>query len=143
MKVYNELRTTLDLDRDEAVEVMTEMREESLAVADEFEAFNLCNYLFVPTHRLDEYLADYLSNDEYCLGCFIPWFISDRTGVDQSVIESMQDCGAFEAVGKLILSLCDMKEFASAAASADGYGHFLNSYDGQEYEVAGYTVFKE
>ena len=134
MTIYKELRDYCSLDREAAVEVMTNMRDDD-------DSFEVENYLFVRTNHLDEYLADYLKNDEYHLGSFTSWFIAGQTNIDADVIEAMQAAEAYEAVGKLILSICDMEEFAEAAASGDGYGHFLNRYDGSEIEIGEYHAF--
>lgn len=44
-----------------------------------------------------------------------------------------------EAMKKLI---SDMDEFVTDAISADGRGHFLNTYDGNEYEADNYYIYK-
>lgn len=97
--------------------------------------FEIDNVRFIRSDIINEVLAEELSNDEYILGCFMPYFVADQTNVDSDVIKAMQEAEAFEAVGKLILSLCDMGEFAQAYASADGYGHHFNSYDFGEEEL--------
>lgn len=97
--------------------------------------FEVNNVRFISDETILEVLAEELSNDEYILGCFSSRFISDQTGVDRDVIDAMQKAEAFEAVGKLILSLCDMEAFAEAYVSADGYGHHFNHYDGNEEEI--------
>lgn len=97
--------------------------------------FEVDDVRFISDETILEVLAEELSSDEYMLGCFASWFIADQTGVDSDVIDAMQKAEAFEAVGKLILSLCDMEAFAEAYASADGYGHHFNRYDGSEEEI--------
>jgi hypothetical protein len=47
----------------------------------------------------------------------------------------MQKAEAYEAIGKLIISLCKLPELQEAYASADGYGHHFNSYDFEEKEI--------
>jgi len=101
------------------------------------------DYLFVHEDQIVKYLADYLSNDEYSLGCFADWFISSQTGIDQGAIAAMQAEEAFEACSKLILSICDMKEFAQFAISTDGAGHFLSRYDGSEKQIGSYLAFRQ
>lgn len=97
--------------------------------------FEVDNVRFIHEDAILSVLADELQADEYVLGCFVPGFIADQTGVDPDVIKAMQEAEAFEAVGKLIISLCDMEEFAEAYASADGYGHHFNHYDFSEDEL--------
>jgi len=50
---------------------------------------------------------------------------------------------ANEAILELIEKTCGLDEFVESAISADGRGHFLSSYDGDEYEetVEGTTFY--
>ena len=95
--------------------------------------FFVNNVRFIDTAHIDKILAEELSSCEYSLGCFMSGFIADQTDLDVDVIQTLQTAEAFEALGKLIIKMCDMEEYARAYASADGYGHHFNSYDfGQE-----------
>lgn len=71
-------------------------------------------------------------------------FICSFCGLDQSGAESLEAMQAAkcESANPFILSLIERTEggveaFAEEAASADGRGHFLSSYDGEELELAG------
>ena len=98
------------------------------------EDFEVDSVRFINSDSIDQIQQDELSNDLYCLGCFNDWFIADVTGIDTDVIEAMQKAEAYEAVGKLIISLGKLAELQEAYASADGYGHHFNYYDGAEEE---------
>lgn len=54
------------------------------------------------------------------------------------VISEMCESGN-EAMKKLV---DDMDEFVEDAISADGRGHFLNTYDGEEYKQDNYYIYK-
>ena len=97
--------------------------------------FEVDNVRFIKESKIISILADELADDEYCLGCFSSWFISSHLEIDDCIISTMQEAEAFEAVGKLILHNDDMEGFAEDYASADGYGHHFNSYDGNMEEL--------
>ncbi len=42
----------------------------------------------------------------------------------------------------LIEKSCGLEEFADSAISADGRGHFLNTYDGEENEEGEYFIYR-
>ena len=98
--------------------------------------FEVDNVRFINSADIDRVQQEELSNDEYILGCFNAWFIADVPDIDQDVIEAMQKVEAYEAVGKLIISLGKLAELQAAYASADGYGHHFNHYDGNEEELS-------
>jgi len=97
--------------------------------------FEVDNVRFINSSEIDQIQQDELESDLYCLGCFNDWFISDVTGIDADVIKAMQKAEAFEAVGKLIISLGKLAEIQEGYARADGYGHHFNYHDGNEEEL--------
>jgi len=97
--------------------------------------FTVDNVRFINSADIDRIQTEQLGDDLYILGCFNAWFIADVAGIDQEVIEAMQKAEAFEAIGKLIVSLGKLDELQQAYASADGYGHHFNSYDNGEDEL--------
>lgn len=71
---------------------------------------------------------------------FNPSFLSDHiAGDDKRAIEqsikAVQDKCSEDANDLLRAALTDEDDFAEEAISADGRGHFLSSYDGEENEV--------
>lgn len=97
--------------------------------------FEVGNVRFIADSKIDEIQAAELSSDMYCLGCFNDWFIADILGIDVDVIQAMQKAEAFEAIGKLIMSLGKLEELQESYVSADGYGHHFNHYDGNDEEI--------
>ena len=67
-------------------------------------------------------------------------FLSDMTGLDIEVFDALTRSGLCEGANKAILSIindtCGIDEFCEAAIDADGRGHFLSPYDGEEIELA-------
>ena len=95
---------------------------------------------------LDDDEADAAAKDyiEDSLWAFIPSFMSCETGIDESVFTALQDkCeGANDAVRSIIDGSCGIDSFVESAISADGRGHFLNTYDGEEREYGDYYVYR-
>ncbi len=101
-------------------------------IADQSTDFTVDNVRFIDAAYIDDVQAGELSSDLCILGCFNDWFIADILGIDVDVIQAMQKAEAFEAIGKLIMSLGKLNDLQQAYASADGYGHHFNHYDGNE-----------
>lgn len=97
--------------------------------------FEVDGVRFINSADIDRIQQDELSGDPYILGCFNAWFLASILEIDQDVIEAMQEAEAFEALGKLILSMDKLSELQQEYASADGYGHHFNHYDGSEEEL--------
>ena len=97
--------------------------------------FEVDNVRFISEDNIDEILADELENDEYCLGCFSTWALSDATSISLEVFEAMQKAEAYEAIGKLVIDLDKVSDLAQILVQYDGYGHHFNGYDGSEEEI--------
>lgn len=98
--------------------------------------FEVDGVRFIADSAIDAILQDELEGDEYILGCFNAWFIADVLEIDCDVIEAMQKAEAFEAVGKLIISMGKLPELQAAYSAADGYGHHFNRYNSSEEEIS-------
>lgn len=119
----------------ESLDSSPDWKEVLQNILDNKDDFEVDNVRFIKDSAIDEIQQDELSSDEYILGCFNADFLSDVTGIDCEVFEAMQKADAYEAIGKLILSLDKLGELQEAYASADGYGHHFNSYDSGEEEI--------
>ena len=104
-------------------------------VDNEVNDFEVDNVRLILASDIDAIQAEELTNDLYCLGCFNASFISEQTGIDEDLIQIIQDSEGFEKLGEHIEKNCDMVEFAQSYSSVDGYGHHFNSYDGGEDEI--------
>lgn len=110
-------------------------REVLQNIIDEEQDFEVDNVRFINSDAIDKIQQDEMEGDLYILGCFNAWFIAKCIGINQDVVEAMQKAEAYEAIGKLIISLGKLEEMQSGYASADGYGHYFNRYDGNEEEL--------
>jgi hypothetical protein len=72
---------------------------------------------------------------EELAGYFNAQFLMEQTGIDTEVFDAlMKGASASERVMQIIEATCGYDSFVEAAISADGRGHFLASYDGEERE---------
>lgn len=69
-------------------------------------------------------------------------FLADMTDLPEEVFEALQDKCNEEACLKIIEQTCGLDDFVEEAIRYDGRGHFLNSYDGHEYEVGQYFIYR-
>jgi len=75
-------------------------------------------------------------------------FIISECGLDCSGEESLKtmqekSCeGANDFILSLIEKTCGIGEFVDSAISAEGRGHFLSSYDGNENEEGNYYIYR-
>lgn len=97
--------------------------------------FEVNNVRFIDSEFIDQIQQDELSDDEYMLGSFNSWFLADVLGIDEDVILAMKKAEAYEAIGKLILSMGKLEELQKKYAAADGYGHHFNNWNGDQEEI--------
>lgn len=92
-------------------------------------------YLILDEDEREEAATEHIKES---LWAFNASFLSNMTELPEEVFEALQDkCeGANEAIEKLIESTCGLEDFVEAAIEADGYGHFLAQYDGEEQETS-------
>jgi len=85
------------------------------------------------------------------LWTFNPSFILDHRGVDlterdrEIVIKSLEELSGkmYESLTPLIAIMIKSKsKFVNDAIEADGYGHFLANYDGNEHEIGNYFIYR-
>lgn len=95
--------------------------------------FEVNNVRFISDDSIDSIQQNELSSDLYCLGCFNADFLAGYLPIDAEDIKNIQDAGAFEAIGKMVLQV--IGEVQKGYASTDGYGHHFNHYDFNEDEI--------
>lgn len=78
------------------------------------------------------------------LWAFCPSFLAEQTGLPVELFEflSNKDCDDNKIYRQLIESKTTVENFADEAIAADGRGHFLASYDGEEIEVGNYLLYR-
>lgn len=93
------------------------------------------NYLVCTDEEADEKAKEYIKESVWA---FNADFIVDHSKLPYEAIEMVEgfQYAKFEDANETILALInDFDDFVSDAISADGRGHFMNSYDGHEHEV--------
>jgi hypothetical protein len=99
-------------------------------------------YMVLTDEEADEKCAE---NIKESLWAFNASFIIQNSDLPMEAEEMIQTfqrekCeGANETIEAMIN---DIDEFIEAAVSADGRGHFMNSYDGNEDESAGFYIYR-
>lgn len=101
------------------------------------------DYLVLTDEEADEKAAEYIKDS---LWAFNASFIIDHSKLPYDAIDMIknyQDTQCERANETIEALIEDMDEFISDAISADGRGHFMSTYDGNEYEetIEGETFY--
>ena len=99
-----------------------------------FELDNGEEYLVLTDDEADEYAT---SEIEDMLWAFNPDFLASYTGLHKAVFEALAEGyeTSNEAIMALINNAGSMDEFVQESIDADGRGHFVANYDGEEIEL--------
>ena len=92
-------------------------------------------YLVLTDSEADEATAEYIQDSVWA---FNADFVAEHTKAGSDItemIKSFQETRYEDANEPLIALIEDMAEFIDDAVTADGRGHFLSSYDGDENEI--------
>ena len=111
-----------------------------------FQVVDGYEYLVLTDGEANEMSQEYL---EESLWAFDAGFILETCGLDSSsnIIRSLRkmqedSCeGCNDFIRALVDGTCGIDEFVDQAIIADGRGHFLSSYDGEEGEQDGYFIY--
>lgn len=92
------------------------------------------DYRVLTEDEADDAAREYIEDS---LWAFNSNFLAGETGLPVVVFDALsRECeSANDAVRSIVDGSCGIDEFVSEAIKADGRGHFLNSYDGNEHEV--------
>lgn len=66
--------------------------------------------------------------------------LPESEGMIKAAQEKCED--ANDGILAMIKGTCGLKSFVDSAESADGRGHFLSPYDGDENEVDGFFIYR-
>ena len=113
---------------------------ESISMAED--DFEVDLHRFIRMDKIDEIQREELSWEPYMLGCFTDWFLADILDLDIDVIQELQKADAYEALGKMVLSMGKLEELQEKYSSCDGYGHHFAHYDHSEHEIGNYYAFR-
>ena len=124
----------------EPVENLRNNGDNYVQVVDGFE------YLMLTDEEADQVAQEYIENS---LWAFNAEFILEICGLDSSsnIIRSLRkmqedSCeGCNDFICALVDGTCGIDAFVNQAISADGRGHFLSSYDGEEGEQDGFFIY--
>ena len=111
-----------------------------------FQVVDGYEYLVLTDGEADQMSQEYI---EESLWAFDAGFILETCGLDSSsnIIRSLRkmqedSCeGCNDFIRALVDGTCGIDEFTKQAILADGRGHFLSSYDGEEGEQDGYFIY--
>ena len=113
---------------EELQEEITEGYRESL--------FDVCGreYLVLTEDEREKEVTEYIKES---LWAFNSSFLAGETELPEEVFKALNEKyeDGNEAILKIVEKTCGLESFVDAATSADGYGHFLNPYDGEEGEI--------
>jgi len=120
----------------EELKDITEIREENDGV---YLDFGYKSYLIMTDEEAQKKAENYIKDSLWAFNTeFIKYHCKDD--ISYKVIKAIQE--QYEDGNEAVLSLIeDIDEFIEDAISADGRGHFLSSYDGQETELKNGFVY--
>lgn len=120
-------------------------RELFEAIENETNDFEIDNYRFILESEAVEIATDMYKGDNYMLGCFNDWFISDNCDIKLNVVQALQKAQAFEELGELMQDN-GIDSLIEEYCRLDGYGAVFSSYDGNSDEVTicgnDYIIFR-
>lgn len=93
----------------------------------------------------DSACAEYITDSAWAFGAE---FIVSECGLPYQLAEPIQawqekECeSANDGIVSLIEKTCGMDSFLESAISADGRGHFLSSYDGEENQEGEFFIYR-
>lgn len=92
-------------------------------------------YMVLNIFQREEMMKDYVRQS---LWAFNPSFMSSITNISEKVFSTLSELceEANEAIESIVDHTCGMEHLIQEAVDADGYGHFISSYDGDELELS-------
>ena len=103
--------------------------------------YGRATYRVLTDSEADEACAESI---EQSLWAFNADFLSGYTKLDSRVFSALSELceDANDAVRALIDGSGGFDNFVSEAVGADGRGHFMSSYDGEEWGYGGYYIYR-
>lgn len=108
--------------------------KEFIREAMESDDFEIDGFRFIHESAINEIVVDQYENDPYVLGCFTDWFISDNSSLSFDIVQALQQAEKFEIIGQHLIDSGEAEPMILEACRLDGYGHMMNSYDGNTRE---------
>jgi len=122
----------------EELKIKALAKELDIDIEEAEEMIETGDYTVLTDEEADEQCAEYIKDS---LWAFNSDFILSECGLDLSGADSLRtmqekSCkSANDFVLSLVEKTCGIESFIESAVSADGRGHFMSSYDGEEIEA--------
>lgn len=102
-------------------------------------------FLVLTEEEAEERVQEYVGESVWAFNAdFLAGYMPDGIGAEE--IEAIRGDRCESANGALLALLrsagVSLEEFSAAAVAADGRGHFLSSYDGEEQEAGSFLVYR-
>jgi hypothetical protein len=102
-------------------------------------------YFVLTDDEADEKAYEYIKES---LWAFNASFICDMCSIDRAMVEAIQamqekkceSCN--DAILRMVEGSCGLDDFVKEAISADGRGHFISQYDGNENEEGEFFIYR-
>lgn len=108
----------------------------------EFEAEG-AEYLVLTDEEAEEKAAEYIKET---LWAFNAGFLASHLGCPEETVQAVLNNGNCESNNDIFLEWIkncgDLEKFIEDAICADGMGHFLSGYDGNELEQGGFFIYR-
>lgn len=137
-----EIRDVLQLDEDEEIEDAMYFEDEEFISID----VGLRTYAVLNDEQAFDLVVEEIEEN---LWTFQSWFLSNVTGIDTIVFDAIQNNNGEDSNNEAIKSLLDavdvsIDSVAEQAIIADGLGHFIAQYDGEEIptEYQDYSIYR-
>ena len=129
--------------RESTVELESnEIREFAKEIKAENEDFEIGNYRFIHSNKINEIMTEELEDDNYILGCFNSCFLADHCSLPEEIIEIIQKAEAYGDLGQWLIDEGLVEDIAKDYADAEGCGDHFALYDGYTHDIADYYGFK-
>jgi hypothetical protein len=100
-------------------------------------------YLVLTDEEADNKAKEYILDS---LWAFNASFLAGETGIDEDVFTAISNNNKCEsnndAISSLIKGTCGFDSLVESAVCADGRGHFMSSYDGEENEQGDFFIYR-
>lgn len=124
-----------------ALSILLKCAESEISVdAWEYYYFGDAEFFVLTQAEADIKVTEYIRET---LWAFNTDFLADHSNEDEVIFQCLSDNGLCEGNNSTIESLIiDFDEFVLNAVEADGRGHFLSGYDGEENKIGDYYIYR-
>lgn len=113
-----------------------------VSIEDAAEHFQNEDYLVLDDDEADEIAAECIKESLWAFNASFIIENSDLPVEAEEMVKAFQEEKNEGANDTIAAMINDIDEFIDAAISADGRGHFMNTYDGEENEEGEYFIYR-